>query len=88
MRTDLQSWPLAPNWRLMSCDIIWILTYLLTCRIGAADKRSETMRDEATVGQSDIIELGAVTALTRGPVGNFEDILTNQAQRSMGLADE
>ncbi|ANI79185.1 hypothetical protein [Sphingobium sp. EP60837] len=46
------------------------------------------MRDDETVGQSDIIELGSVTELTRGPFGVQEDILTNQALTSMGLADE
>ncbi|MFC4595515.1 hypothetical protein [Sphingobium tyrosinilyticum] len=46
------------------------------------------MRDDETVGQSDIIELGSVTELTRGPFGVQEDILTNFARESMGLADE
>lgn len=46
------------------------------------------MRDEETVGQSDIIELGSVTELTRGPFGVQEDILTNLARENMGLADE
>lgn len=46
------------------------------------------MRDEQTVGQSDIIELGSVTELTRGPFGVQEDILTSQARDNLGLADE
>jgi hypothetical protein len=46
------------------------------------------MRDHEMAGQSDIIELGSVTELTRGPFGVQEDILTTQALTSMGLADE
>jgi len=46
------------------------------------------MRDEHSVGDADIIDLGEVSVLTRGPLGVSEDNLTIQALGSMGLTDE
>lgn len=46
------------------------------------------MRDEHSVDDADIIDLGEVSVLTRGPLGRLEDSLTPQALGSMGLTDE
>lgn len=46
------------------------------------------MNKEAPSGQSDIIELGAVTEVTRGFSAGAEDALNPQTRGSMGLTDE
>ncbi|SEJ92129.1 hypothetical protein SAMN05518849_11868 [Sphingobium sp. AP50] len=46
------------------------------------------MTKEASMGQSDIIELGAVTEVTRGISAGADDVLNPQTRGSMGLTDE
>lgn len=46
------------------------------------------MNKEAPSGQSDIIELGAVTEVTRGFGAGSDDTLNPQNRASMGLSDE